>query len=74
MSVSERNTDPRALRIAARRRRNPVRDARRQAHLTRMSRRIVDYIPTYRQLTNGSEVTGQIYLGHVPLYAVRGAR
>jgi hypothetical protein len=60
-----------ATALRRRRHNNPVREARRQAHLSRMSRRVIDYIPTYRQLTNGREVTGQIYTGHVPIYAVR---
>lgn len=61
-------------RLAERRRRNPVREARRQAHLSRASRRVIDYVPRYRSLTNGREVVSQVYLGHVAVYATRGAR
>jgi hypothetical protein len=59
-----------AVRIQRRRQADPVRDARRQAHLTRMLRRVVDFIPRYRALTNGhGDVVGQQYLGHVAVYA-----
>jgi len=55
-------------RLAERRRRNPVREARRQAHLTRMSRRM-DFVPKYTQIVRGYEVVGQKYLGHVAVRA-----
>lgn len=61
--------------LARRRRGNPVREARRQAELTRMGRRVIDWVPRYAQTTNGrGEVVAQRYLGHKPVYAVRGAR
>lgn len=60
----------RAWRIAERRRKNPARDARRQAHLTRMIRRVVDYVPTYRDAYDGRRnIVAARYLGHVPVRA-----
>lgn len=64
-----------ARRIAERRRKNPARDARRQAHLTRMIRRVVDYVPTYRDTYDDrGRIVAARYLGHVPVVAVRGQR
>lgn len=55
--------------LAARRRKNPIREARRQAHLTRMSRRM-DFVPRYSQIVNNfGDVVGQKYLGHVQVRA-----
>lgn len=55
--------------VARRRRRNPQREARRQAHITRMRHRIVDYVPRYRDLVNGAgEIVRSIYVGHTPVY------
>lgn len=67
--------DDRGRRIAERRRRNPVREARRQAHLTRMLRRVVDYVPMYRDIRNSrGEIVGARYLGHRAVLATRGVR
>jgi len=52
-----------AQRIAARRRRNPARDARRQAQLTRQRRRVV-WVPQYRDIVAGKRVVAAVYLGH----------
>lgn len=60
--------------LARRRRENPVREARRQHELTRMSHRVTDWVPMYRELSNGREVTAQVYLGHKPVYAHRSYR
>lgn len=55
--------------LAQRRRRNPIREARRQAHLTRMSRRM-DFVPKYRDVRNGrGEIVAAVYLGHVAVRA-----
>lgn len=59
---------------ALRRRRhaNPLREARRQAHLTRMLRRIVDYVPVYRDRYDGrGDVIASTYLGHRARYYLR---
>lgn len=67
--------DDKARRIAERRRRNPVREARLQSHLTRMLRRIVDFVPTYRDVRNGrGDIVAAQYLGHTPIVATRGGR
>lgn len=53
-----------ALRLAMRRYSNPVREGRRQSELSRMRRRVIDWVPVYQPLTNGREVVAQKYLGH----------
>lgn len=50
--------------LAARRARNPEREARRQQELTRMLRRI-DYVPMYNELTDRAGIVVRAtYLGH----------
>jgi hypothetical protein len=63
------NHEDAAKRIERRRRLNPIRDARRQAQLTRMLRRVIDHVPTYREITNGREVVAQVYTGHKAVVA-----
>lgn len=64
-----------ASHIARRRKHNPVREARRQAHLTRMLRRVVDFVPTYRDTRDHTgQIVSSIYLRHEPVTAVRGGR
>jgi hypothetical protein len=58
-----------ADRIAARRRRNPARDARRQAQLTRQRRRLI-FVPRYRDIRQGSRIVASVYLGHKAVPAV----
>jgi hypothetical protein len=54
---------------AKRRRLNPVREARRQAELTRMLRRM-DYVPTYRDVHDGrGNIVSSTYTGHVAVRA-----
>lgn len=52
----------RAERIRRRRHKNPVREARRQHHLTVCQRRVVDHIPTYAAVGSGF-----VYLKHVAI-------
>lgn len=62
-----------AQRIAARRERNPAREARRQAELTRMRRRILDYVPRYNDVYDRSgQIVRAFYIGHVARYAIAG--
>lgn len=56
--------EAKAARVADRRRRNPTREARRQANISRMSRR-VDYVPTYFDIVDGrGNIVRATYLGH----------
>lgn len=73
-TMTEAQVEAAARRVAIRRRRNPIRDARRQSHLTRALRRVVDFIPKYADIWKNGEVVGRRYRGHVAIYAVRGAR
>jgi len=58
-----------ATRVERRRRRNPIREARRQAELTRMLRRM-EFVPTYRDTVDGrGNIISSQYLGHVAVRA-----
>jgi hypothetical protein len=52
----------RAERVRRRRHKNPVRESRRQHHLTCCQRRVVDHVPTYAAVANGF-----VYLKHVAI-------
>jgi hypothetical protein len=59
--------------LARRRLGNPVREARRQSELSRMQRRVIDFVPTYVWTHNGrGEVVAGRYTGHRAVIA--GAR
>jgi hypothetical protein len=59
------------FRNAARRRaRNPVREARRQHEITRMRNRVIDFVPTYRDVFDRQgNLIASHYTGHVAVTA-----
>lgn len=59
----------RAMRLHLRRGMNPIREARRQHEIARMSNRITHYEARYRTVVSNGEIVAQIYLRHVPVRA-----